>query len=105
MYLLLFKLADIHGHHNVHDVIWFYETVQWQYFQPLGLALPIPTEKDIPKMIRLFFNHGFLYGLSEEIPGYGTCNPGNNRPNIGVTSKKIPDAQAQDEEQQSGGNQ
>lgn len=49
MYLLLFKLADIHGHHNVHDVIWFYETVQWQYFQPLGLSLPIPTEKDIRK--------------------------------------------------------
>lgn len=49
MYLLLFKLADIHGHHSIHDVVWFYETVQWQYFQPLGLELPIPTEKDIRK--------------------------------------------------------
>lgn len=47
LYLLIFKLADIHGHANIHDVIWFYKTVQEKYFSPLGLYLPIPVEEDV----------------------------------------------------------
>lgn len=47
MYLLIFKLADIHGHANIGDVIWFYKTVQQNYFAPLGLYLPIPVEDDM----------------------------------------------------------
>lgn len=47
MYLLIFKLADIHGHANISDVIWFYNTVQQKYFKPLGLYLPIPVESDM----------------------------------------------------------
>jgi hypothetical protein len=46
-YLLLFKLADTHGHLHLNDVTWFYETVAAQYFQPRGWNLPIPTEEDI----------------------------------------------------------
>ncbi len=47
LYLLLFKLADIHGHANISDVIWFYETMKEHYFDQLLLHLPIPTEADI----------------------------------------------------------
>jgi hypothetical protein len=47
MYLLLFKLADIHGHDNISDIIWFYETVKEQYFNQLNIDLPIPTDADI----------------------------------------------------------
>lgn len=47
MYLLIFKLADIHGHANIGDVIWFYKTVRKNYFAPLGLYLPIPVEDDM----------------------------------------------------------
>lgn len=47
MYLLVFKLADIHGHANIGDVIWFYENAKHNYFNQLGIDLPIPTEQDI----------------------------------------------------------
>lgn len=47
MYLLLFKLADVHGHCNIEDVIWFFESVSQTYFRPLGLTLPVPRESDI----------------------------------------------------------
>lgn len=47
MYLLLFKLADTHGHSNIEDVIWFFEAVSHTYFRPLGLTLPVPRESDI----------------------------------------------------------
>lgn len=47
MYLLLFKLADIHGHENISDIIWFFETVKEQYFNQLNIDLPIPTDADI----------------------------------------------------------
>lgn len=47
VYLLLFKLADIHGHENVSDVIWFYNVVKENYFNQLQIELPIPEEKDI----------------------------------------------------------
>lgn len=47
LYLLLFKLADIHGHANIADVIWFYSTVKENYYNPLGIKLPVPLEKDI----------------------------------------------------------
>jgi hypothetical protein len=47
IYLLLFKLADIHGHANIGDVTWFYRTVKEHYFDELQLDLPIPTEADI----------------------------------------------------------
>lgn len=47
LYLLIFKLADIHGHANVGDVIWFYNIAQHRYFNSLNIQLPIPTEKDI----------------------------------------------------------
>lgn len=47
LYLLLFKLADIHGHANIGDVTWFYHTVKENYFNLVDLDLPIPTEADI----------------------------------------------------------
>jgi hypothetical protein len=47
LYLLLFKLADIHGHANIGDVTWFYNNVKLQYFDELHLDLPIPAETDI----------------------------------------------------------
>lgn len=47
MYLLIFKLADTHGHINLQDVRWFYETVNEHYFQPKGLQLPVPTVADL----------------------------------------------------------
>jgi hypothetical protein len=46
-YLLLFKLADIHGHGNIADVTWFYKVVKEHYFDELELELPLPTESDI----------------------------------------------------------
>lgn len=47
MYLLIFKLADTHGHAQLHDVSWFFETVREHYFEPKGLHLPVPTEADL----------------------------------------------------------
>jgi hypothetical protein len=47
MYLLLFKLADIHGHANLGDVVWFFNIAQEYYYSTLNIQLPIPTEKDI----------------------------------------------------------
>ncbi len=47
LYLLIFKLADIHGHANIGDVTWFYKTVKENYFDQIQLDLPIPDEADI----------------------------------------------------------
>ena len=47
LYLLIFKLADIHGHANIADVLWFYNTVNENYFRQLNMQLPIPAEQDI----------------------------------------------------------
>jgi len=47
LYLLLFKLADIHGHHSIEDVIWFYKVAATNYFKEFNIQLPIPTESDI----------------------------------------------------------
>jgi hypothetical protein len=47
LYLLLFKLADIHGHANIGDVIWFYTLAQKKCFNLLQLHLPIPQENNI----------------------------------------------------------
>jgi hypothetical protein len=47
IYLLLFKLADIHGHEDIDDVLWFYRLVNDAWFYPHGLYLPIPKESDI----------------------------------------------------------
>lgn len=47
LYLLLFKLADIHGHCNIEDVIWFFDATSQTYFRPLDLQLPVPRESDI----------------------------------------------------------
>lgn len=47
LYLLLFKLADIHGHANIGDVIWFYTIAQNKYYNTLNIHLPIPQEQDI----------------------------------------------------------
>jgi hypothetical protein len=47
VYLLLFKLADIHGHANIDDVTWFYNTVREHYFKNISIDLPVPTEEDI----------------------------------------------------------
>ena len=47
IYLLIFKLADIHGHENISDVIWFYNAVKSNYFNQLQIDLPIPCEADI----------------------------------------------------------
>jgi hypothetical protein len=47
LYLLIFKLADIHGHADITDVVWFYQTVKQHYFDHLQINLPIPGEADI----------------------------------------------------------
>ena len=47
IYLLIFKLADIHGHANIEDVTWFYQNANETYFREFGLELPIPHESDI----------------------------------------------------------
>lgn len=47
LYLLIFKLADIHGHANIADVLWFYNTVNENYFSKIDIELPIPDEADI----------------------------------------------------------
>jgi hypothetical protein len=47
LYLLFFKLADIHGHANIGDVTWFYNTVKEHYFDHHQIELPIPVEADI----------------------------------------------------------
>lgn len=47
LYLLLFKLADIHGHANIGDVFWFYNIAQKKYYEHLNIVLPIPQEQDI----------------------------------------------------------
>jgi hypothetical protein len=47
LYLLIFKLADIHGHANISDVLWFYNTAKESYFNKLQIDLPIPVESDI----------------------------------------------------------
>lgn len=47
LYLLIFKLADIHGHANINDVLWFFNTAKENYFNQLHIDLPIPTEADI----------------------------------------------------------
>ena len=46
-YLLLFKLADTHGHANFSDVTWFYENVKKEYFDRLHLPIPLPGPGDI----------------------------------------------------------
>lgn len=47
LYLLIFKLADIHGHANISDVLWFYNSAKESYFNKLQIDLPIPVESDI----------------------------------------------------------
>lgn len=48
MYLLIFKLADIHGHSSIEDVTWFFKTVKKEYFDQIGWSnLPVPVESDI----------------------------------------------------------
>ncbi len=47
LYLLIFKLADIHGHANIEDVTWFYHNVNQTYFSRYGFLLPLPAESDI----------------------------------------------------------
>jgi hypothetical protein len=47
LYLMIFKLADIHGHGKIDDVLWFYETVQQHYFDYIQVTIPIPKEEDI----------------------------------------------------------
>ena len=46
-YLLLFKLADVHGHANIKDVTWFYQSVKKYFFKEKNIELLIPTEADI----------------------------------------------------------
>ncbi len=47
LYLLVFKLADIHGHNNIADVLWFYHAANKNYFTQLHMELPVPEESDI----------------------------------------------------------
>ena len=47
LYLLVFKLADIHGHDNIADVLWFYHAAKENYFTQLHIELPVPDESDI----------------------------------------------------------
>jgi len=47
LYLLVFKLADIHGHYNIADVLWFYHAAKENYFTQLHIDLPVPEESDI----------------------------------------------------------
>lgn len=46
-YLLLFKLADTHGHQSLADVTWFYASVKDEYFDQLHLPLPLPGMQDL----------------------------------------------------------
>ncbi len=47
LYLLIFKLADTHGHDNLTDIIWFYHVAQERHFSHLNIHLPVPDVKDI----------------------------------------------------------
>lgn len=47
LYLLIFKLADTHGHDNLTDIIWFYHVAQERHFSHLNMHLPVPDVKDI----------------------------------------------------------
>ncbi len=47
LYLLVFKLADTHGHADVQDVEWFYRNVKLHYFDAIGMPLPVPAPGDI----------------------------------------------------------
>ncbi|MEI6946222.1 hypothetical protein V9K67_03400 [Paraflavisolibacter sp. H34] len=47
LYLLVFKLADTHGHRCIFDVVWFFNAVKTHYFDLLGLNLPLPQASDI----------------------------------------------------------
>jgi len=47
LYLLVFKLADIHGHDKIADVLWFYHAAKKNYFTKLHIELPVPEESDI----------------------------------------------------------
>lgn len=47
LYLLIFKLADIDGHKTVDDVTWFFTVAKQNYYDKIGLDLPVPGESDI----------------------------------------------------------
>ncbi|UEG49723.1 hypothetical protein LK994_13860 [Ferruginibacter lapsinanis] len=47
LYLLLFKLADTHGHDDIEDVIWFYTIAREHFLTDFAIDLPIPEESDI----------------------------------------------------------
>lgn len=49
LYLLIFKLADTHGHDNISDIIWFYHIAQEKHFRHVNINLPAPHENDIRK--------------------------------------------------------
>lgn len=45
--LALFKLADIDGHENLADMLWFFERLNEKYLNQLGKPMPIPAENDM----------------------------------------------------------
>jgi len=45
--LAVFKLADIDGHENVDDVVWFFEQANTVYLSEKGKWLPVPSEEAI----------------------------------------------------------
>jgi hypothetical protein len=47
LYLLIFKLADIDGHKTIEDVTWFFKATKENYFDRIGVVLPIPMESDV----------------------------------------------------------
>ncbi len=47
LYLLIFKLADVHGHANISDVTWFYKAVKQYFLKEKNIELPVPAEEDI----------------------------------------------------------
>jgi len=47
MLLAVFKLADIDGHENIDDVIWFFKQAFENYLREKGKWLPIPDRKAI----------------------------------------------------------
>ena len=45
--LALFKLADIDGHEEVDDVVWFFANANEVYMDPMGRTLPVPSKAEV----------------------------------------------------------
>ena len=48
--LAIFKLADIDGHENVDDVLWFFEKANQNFLSEAGKALPVPDREAVESL-------------------------------------------------------